>query len=95
MFRHGELLIKPVNEIKGKKLNHLILAEGEATGHKHEVMGDAELYEHEKTLYLHISDTSILTHPDHKTLELPIGDYEITTQREYVIGDEKYRNVAD
>ena len=28
MYRHGDVVIKPIQKIRGKKLNHLILAEG-------------------------------------------------------------------
>jgi hypothetical protein len=85
------------NEIKGKKLLNLIIAEGEATGHKHEVTsGDAELYQEGEILYLRVnSETAELTHQEHKTLTLPKGDYKIEIQREYVVGNEKYRQVRD
>lgn len=98
MYRHGELILKKVSEIKGKKLNHLILAEGEVTGHKHEIVeAEATLYQNEDgVLYLSVkSEKAKLIHPDHKTIELPQGDYEVVEQREYVIGDEKYRKVVD
>ena len=96
MIRQGELLIKKVSEIKGKRLSHLVIAEGEATGHKHAITkGEAELYEEKGVLYLSCKETCSLTHPDHKTIEIPEGEYEITFQREYVIGDDKYRKVVD
>ena len=97
MFRHGELIIKQVSAVKGKKRSNLILAEGEATGHKHEITtGEAELYEDNGTLYLRVeSDTAKLTHPDHNTITLPKGDYEITIQKEYTVDGEKYRRVMD
>jgi len=80
MRRQGELIIKPCEKIKGRKLDHLVLAEGEQTGHKHSIShGKAEM----------------LTHPDHKTLTIPKGNYEIVKQREYQVGEEKYREVRD
>ncbi len=96
-YRQGELLIEKADGIKGKKLSHRIIAEGEATGHKHEVItGEAELYEDGGTLYLKVlSNEAELIHPDHNTVVLPKGDYKITTQREYVVGEEKYRAVTD
>ena len=97
MYRHGELIIKQVSEVRGNKRNNLILAEGEATGHKHEITtGEAELYEDNGTLYLKVeSDIAELTHPDHDTITLPKGDYEITIQKEYTVDGDKYRQVAD
>ena len=95
MYRHGELLIK-ASRVKGKKLKHLILAEGEVTSHKHAITkGKAELYEHEGTLFLKCLSECELSHPDHKTIVLPKGEYEVTPQREYIVGDEKYRRVSD
>jgi len=94
-YRHGDVILKKVNEIKGKKLNHLILAEGEVTGHKHVISeGEAELYECEGTLFLSVkSETALLTHEEHKEIELPKGDYQITIQREFE--PEGWRRVAD
>jgi hypothetical protein len=96
MYRHGELIIRVVKEVKGKKRNNLILAEGEATGHKHEITtGDAELYDENGTLYLSVKSEAELTHQDHDTITLPKGNYEITIQKEYVVGEDKYRKVSD
>lgn len=69
-----------------KKLGHSILAEGEATGHKHEIVeGDIELFEIEGTLYLRVkSEEAKLAHPEHKTIAIEKGTYEIDHQREYV-----------
>lgn len=78
-----------------KKLKHLTLAEGEVTGHAHRITdGEAELYEHEGILYLRVkSESASLTHEEHKTIELPKGDYEINIQREY--SPKGWRYVAD
>ena len=97
-YRQGEIMIFKTDEIKGKKLSHCIIAEGEATGHKHEITeGEAELYcEDNGTLYLRVnSETAVLTHQEHKPQVLPKGDYKIEIQREYVMDDKKYRNVRD
>jgi len=47
--RQGDVLIVPCAiPSSAKKLNHLVLAEGEVTGHKHQIVeGEAELYEGE------------------------------------------------
>ena len=96
LYRQGEIILQSVKEVKGKKKNHLIIAEGEVTSHKHQITkGDAELYEHEGTMFLKVLDEAELTHEDHKTVVLPKGDYEITIQREYEISDQHYRKVLD
>ena len=94
-YRHGDVLIKKVDAVKGKKLKHLTLAEGEVTGHAHRItQGEAELYEENGVLYLHVeSESALLTHEEHKEIALPKGDYEITIQREYT--PEGWRRVAD
>ena len=93
--RQGEIIIKAVDKVQGKKLSHCILAEGEVTGHKHEIIeGKAVLYQNEDgVMYLSVkSEKASLVHPDHKTVELKQGNYQITIQREYEISDQRYRN---
>lgn len=86
-YRQGDVIVKVgVETPKGaKKLSHLVLAEGEVTGHKHQIKeGEAELYEHKGTLFLKvISDEAVLGHEEHKPITLPRGDYEIGVQREF------------
>jgi len=84
-YRQGDVLIKKVESIQGKKLKHLVLAEGETTGHKHQITeGDAEMYEHEGTLFLRVNSAiATVTHEEHAPIVLPIGDYEIKIKREY------------
>lgn len=95
MYRQGELIFKK-ERVQGEKLPHLIIAEGEKTGNKHEITtGEAELYEHEGTLFLRAITDSVVTHPDHKSVTLPQGDYEIVVQREYEISEKQYRDVVD
>ena len=96
MYQQGDVIIKQ-GEVKGKKLNHLILAKGEKTGHHHTItQGNAELYEHEGTLFLKVlSDKAELTHQEHKTIEIPQGEYEIGIVKEYNHFAEEARNVAD
>ena len=97
MYQQGDVIILRTNSIKGKKLNHLTLAYGEHTGHHHTITkGDAELYEHEGTLFLKVkSDEAELTHQEHKTIVLPKGDYQINRVREYDHFVEEARRVQD
>lgn len=96
-LQQGDLLIKKVLTIKGKKLNHLTLAKGEATGHSHTITeGQAELYEKNGTLFLRVnSETAKLTHQEHKEINIPAGDYEINIVKEYDHFEEELRNVRD
>jgi len=97
MIQQGDVLIQRVSEVMGKKLNHLTLAVGEATGHHHTITkGDAELYNYEGTLFLRVnSEEAELTHQEHDTVVLPKGDYKIGIVKEYDHFAEEARNVAD
>ncbi len=97
MFQQGDVIVIKVSEIKGKKLNHLIVAAGEATGHCHTITeGEAELYEYEGILFLKvISNTAELTHQEHKTIVLPKGDYIVKRVREYDHFSEEAKKVRD
>jgi hypothetical protein len=97
-IQQGDVIIRRTNEeIKGKKLNHLILAEGETSGHMHRVSsGIAELYLMQSTLYLKvISDTAIITHEEHKPVVLEKGDYSIGIVKEWDYEEEEAKKVRD
>jgi len=90
-YRQGEILFEKIDNVVGynlEKLNTKIIREGELTGHKHEIVGNAELW---KMQIFGNTDEMILTadedvkiiHPEHKTLDLPKGIYKIHIQREY------------
>jgi hypothetical protein len=94
-IRQGDVILQPADEIAGKKLPHLTLAEGEVTGHSHRISdGQAELYERDGTLYLRVlSETATLTHEEHKAINIPQGNWMVNIQREYE--PEGWRYVAD
>lgn len=84
-IRQGDVLLKATNSVKGERIPHLVLAKGEATGHKHQITeGVAELYQDASTLYLRVmSETAILGHEEHSPVKIPKGDWAIRIQREY------------
>ena len=86
MKRQGDLLIVKVNSIPDDAVRQKsrILAEGEATGHMHE-LEKGEVYEKEGILYFRVSDgdVSTLNHPEHKAIEFEPGEYKVIRQREY------------
>ena len=95
-LRQGDVLLIPTSEtVKGTKLPHLTLAEGEVTGHRHCIsQGEAELYERHGTLYLKVlSPTALLTHEEHQPITIPKGDWMVRIQREYE--PKGWRYVAD
>ena len=97
-YRQGDVIIrkvKPIDGNKGEKLNHLILAKGEVTGHAHRItQGQADLYQFNNMLYLTVlSAVAKLEHEEHKEIDLPKGDYEINIQRSYE--PQSWRQVTD
>lgn len=96
-LQQGDVIIAKVDSVKGKKLNHLTLAQGEKTGHHHTITeGEAELYEENGVLYLHVeSENATLSHQEHKPIVIEKGNYEIGIVQEYDHFLEEARRVAD
>ncbi|MCM1983291.1 hypothetical protein [Lyngbya confervoides] len=97
-IRQGDVILIPLSQtthFQKRPLNHLTLAEGEVTGHRHRIsQGSAELYEREGTLYLRVlSPTAQLTHEEHDQVTIPQGDWAVRIQREYE--PDGWRYVAD
>jgi len=75
----------------------VVLARGEATGHAH-VIEKAEgvrCYTLDEVLYVRIKQEVEVTHPEHQTLLLPPGTYQIDQVREYDYLTEEDRRVRD
>jgi hypothetical protein len=88
LYRHGDLLVSAETELpdEARALHHLVLAEGEMTGHSHRVAerGAAVLYETTRGLFLHVTaDVATLIHQEHGPIELATGYYRVWRQREY------------
>lgn len=84
-LRQGDVLLIPTHRVKGERLSHLTLAEGEVTGHRHRIsQGKAELYQKDSVLYLSVvSDIATLSHEEHQAIQIPKGSWMIRIQREY------------
>ena len=99
MYRHGDLLIKPVAALPDgaalqPRKGDLILAEGEATGHAHRIASpDVLLWEAEGQRYIEVAEPALLTHEEHHQILLAPGYYEVVRQRVYT--PEEVRLVAD
>lgn len=96
-YRQGDVAVITGGKIPAgaKKLPHLVLAEGEVTGHAHRITeGEAGLYEKRGVMYLRVSSgEAALTHEEHGRIDLPKGDYIVRRQREYE--PDGWRYVAD
>ena len=85
MKRQGDILIVKTSNIPedATKRKSRVLAEGEATGHLHE-LDSGEVYEKDGVLYFKVSEKpSILVHPEHKAITFEPGAYKVVRQREY------------
>ncbi|MBD2452181.1 hypothetical protein H6G76_34780 [Nostoc sp. FACHB-152] len=96
-LRQGDVLLIPTQEItqeiiQAEALPHLILAQGEVTGHKHQIVNEkAELYQVHSTVYLRVfSQTALLMHEEHNAIHVPQGTWEIKIQRDYEPGGWRY-----
>jgi len=96
-FRHGDVILKEVAKIpkEATKVKGLILAEGEASGHYHQIKDTSAAVQLQKAekKYLRVNKVATLTHEEHKPIEIPVGNYEIIIQKEYE--PQGYRNVTD
>lgn len=87
MMRQGDLLIVSIDNIPedAVKQDHRVLAEGEATGHMHE-LDAGTLYEKGGTLYFRVKEEekqSTLNHQEHAPITFAPGEYKVIRQREY------------
>lgn len=82
MFRQGDLLIKEIKSVpqEAKISADKVLAYGEATGHKHQIVGQMQVFRDGNRQFL--EGNGQLVHEEHGPLELE-GTYEVIRQREY------------
>lgn len=87
-----------------KRVDHHVLAEGEATGHHHRVSTEfikhAMLLEHNKTLYLKVEgipgiEGISVVHEEHKPIIVPEGEWKVGIVREYDPFEQEARQVRD
>lgn len=99
-YQHGDVTIEQVNEIpsgaKKQKVERIVLAEGEVTGHAHIVITPGvESYVEDAMLYIKSLVPWEVNHEEHHTIEIPPGEYKIGRVREYDHLAEVERIVAD
>jgi hypothetical protein len=97
-FQQGDVLLRKIDAIpKGAEpASGRVLAEGEATGHKHVAEAqDAALFTHEGALYMRVPSGTRVVHEEHGALDIPPGDYLVGKVREYDHFAEQSRPVFD
>ena len=86
LIRHGDLLIRRVDKIPetARELSTNIIAEGEKTGHNHELHGSHQIYETpDNQMFFNAKQELFLKHPEHNTLKISKGNYIIIHEREF------------
>lgn len=97
-LQQGDVLLSACHGIPRAAIlrKDTVVAYGEVTNHKHEVVGDGvEVYEQDGTLYLHAPNGGRIQHEEHAAFDIPAGDYTIGIVREYDHFAEEARFVAD
>lgn len=88
LWRQGDIFICDTAEIPSEAIRqkHLVLADGELTGHQHRIDDPraAVLYEGQNELYLDVlAERASVVHQEHGTVCLDRGKYRVWRQREY------------
>jgi len=98
-YQQGDVLLKnvEVDLSSAETLKHLVLAEGEVTGHCHRItQGQAKLMMLKNIMYLKvISDYAKLFHDEHGEIDVPNGIYEVGRVKEYDHFEEEASQVRD
>jgi len=98
-YRHGDILLKEINEIPKnlKKIEIIILAHGES-GHMHQFATPVKAYTDTIDIdakFLEIISDVKLTHPEHDTIVIAPGKYEVIHEQEFDYFAEEIRRVQD
>ena len=98
MHQQGDVILIEIKKIpkdaKRKSNNHL--ADGEVSGHYHEAQGEGvAVMEADDKLFLSAINGCKVVHQEHKTIEVPAGDYEVRKVQEYDHFLEASRAVRD
>ena len=85
-YRQGDVLLIKVEDREDLTNEaSLILAEGEVSGHKHEILGGSVVthgWGSERKFVRSTGDT-VLAHPEHGHIKIDKGLWEVRIQREY------------
>jgi hypothetical protein len=97
-LQQGDVNIESVAKIPSdaKPRKSRVLAEGEATGHKHVIEGDVELFELGDKIFMRIlgGDCRVV-HEEHGEIAVPPGEYEVRRTPEIDHFTDQARMVAD
>ena len=96
-WQQGDVILIPVLAIP-KSANAVagnVLAEGEATGHRHQARQRVDLFERNGVRYLRALGETEIVHEEHRSICIPGGTYEVRIVREWDHFAEEARAVQD
>ena len=102
--QQGDVILTRINKlpngsrkiIKKNNKGEMVLAEGETTGHYHGIAENkSELFTINNVMYMDLKENSILTHQEHKHIELEAGVWQIGIVKEYDYFSKMVRKVVD
>lgn len=87
-YRQGDVLLVKLDSLPQdakvtQKKGAVILALGEATGHKHQIKTGVIAYEWKGNMLIEVKKGTALTHEEHDAIALVPGVYQRIIQREY------------
>lgn len=97
-FQQGDVLLFPIDSLPEGLENSKtkVVQEGEHTGHAHRLAeGEVFLDKKTNTKFLRLVEDTAISHEEHKTINLPAGNYQVGIVREYDHFNEEARQVAD
>jgi hypothetical protein len=95
LLRQGDLLLRGCLELPEglSPRASTVLAEGEVTGHTHQLLEGRVWADARGTLYLEVPQATQVVHQEHRPLTLAPGYYLVIRQREYT--PQEIRRVSD
>ncbi len=101
VIRQGDVLLVPVFDTAIPETAELkadgVIARGEATGHHHRIVGNAEVFEGYNEIFVRVGPSGAsIVHEEHRpaTLE-PATTYKVNRAREYNYLEDFARTVRD
>ncbi len=85
LFRHGDLLIRKVPSIPKTAIptSTNVIAEGEKTGHNHQLVGSHQIFETGEATYFEAKQELSIEHPEHNTIQIPKGIYKVAHEQSW------------
>lgn len=98
-YRHGDIFLIEIEDIPNDAVatSNRVLAEGETTGHKHQLVGGnvTTFMNNGQSVAIEVLDLTNLVHEEHKSITIPKGIYEVRRERDYNPYDTTSRTVRD